>query len=64
MDIKTRRLREAADTKNDTMARMAVAAAIAAIFISAALLAGCGKLPELDKLADLEFIGEDRKSVV
>ena len=30
MDIKTRRLREATDTKNNTMARMTVAAAIAA----------------------------------
>ncbi len=64
MDIKTRRLREAADTKNNTMARMAVAAAIAAIFISAVLISGCGKLPELDKLADLEFIEETEPEIL
>lgn len=66
MDTKTSRLRKAADTKTNTstMARMAGAAAIAAIFISAALLAGCGKLPELDKLADLEFIEETEPEIL
>lgn len=65
MDIKTSRLWKAADTKTNTntMARMAGAVTLAAIFISAALISGCGKLPELDKLADLEWI-EETESVI
>lgn len=66
MNIKTSRLREAADTKTNTntMAWMAWASSLAAVFISATLLAGCRKLPEFDKLPNLEFIEETEPEIL